>query len=255
MNKIKKNGFAPILIILAIAILGVIGYFAYRNYNPKPQTLIVSSPNSSTTSGSNVVWKTYKTNTSYGNISFEYPDTYPVTLIDDSTNYSKLPIQGIQIRKFDINKDNSDAPELNDKEFMQNYYNQLVMGKTTKEMPPFSMWALKESDQIVKSKTGKFARVSTTFGSYEVCDLQFSFRADIAVNNSIISISIDGDPAKIEKSMGNSGLFKQWDGCESKSFADGGMQDFYKIAISGGGTPEARVWFDTANHVVSSLNF
>ena len=34
----KKNGFTPILIILIIAILGVAGYFAYKNYFVGPQT-------------------------------------------------------------------------------------------------------------------------------------------------------------------------------------------------------------------------
>lgn len=31
-KKTKKNGFAPVLVILVIAILGVAGYFAYKNY-------------------------------------------------------------------------------------------------------------------------------------------------------------------------------------------------------------------------------
>lgn len=39
----KKNGFAPLIIILIIAILGVVGYFAYKNYYVKTQTPVLPS--------------------------------------------------------------------------------------------------------------------------------------------------------------------------------------------------------------------
>jgi len=44
----KKNGFAPLLIILVIAILGAVGYFAYKNYFIKKSVSIFpsSSPQS-----------------------------------------------------------------------------------------------------------------------------------------------------------------------------------------------------------------
>ena len=48
----KKNGFVPLLIILAIAILGVVGYFSYKGFplkkqltnNPLSSPSVVSSP-------------------------------------------------------------------------------------------------------------------------------------------------------------------------------------------------------------------
>lgn len=39
----KKNGFAPILIILIILVLGVVGYFAYKNYLVKQQLSVIPS--------------------------------------------------------------------------------------------------------------------------------------------------------------------------------------------------------------------
>lgn len=39
----KKNGFAPLILILIIAILGVVGYFGYKNYLVKPQVSVVSN--------------------------------------------------------------------------------------------------------------------------------------------------------------------------------------------------------------------
>lgn len=39
----RKNGFAPILIILIIAVLGVVGYFGYKNYYSKSSTPVSSS--------------------------------------------------------------------------------------------------------------------------------------------------------------------------------------------------------------------
>lgn len=62
----KKNGFVPIVIILIIAILGVAGYFEYRNYLVKPQNPVVSD--------STMTWKTYS-NSDVG-FSFKYPDSF-----------------------------------------------------------------------------------------------------------------------------------------------------------------------------------
>ena len=57
----KKNGFAPLIIILLIAILGAIGYFGYKGYSPQspniPQTY---TPSSMVTSDQTASWKAYK---------------------------------------------------------------------------------------------------------------------------------------------------------------------------------------------------
>lgn len=39
----KKNGFAPLILILVIAILGVLGYFAYNNTQQKPQNTVLDN--------------------------------------------------------------------------------------------------------------------------------------------------------------------------------------------------------------------
>lgn len=39
----KKNGFAPVIIILLLAIFGVVGYFGYKNYLPKITKVIQTS--------------------------------------------------------------------------------------------------------------------------------------------------------------------------------------------------------------------
>lgn len=39
----KQKGFAPLIIILIIAVLGAIGYFVYKNYYVKTQTPFLPS--------------------------------------------------------------------------------------------------------------------------------------------------------------------------------------------------------------------
>lgn len=80
----KKNGFVPI-IILIIAILGVIGYFAYKNLATKQSALIVSpTPSSVSTNPTSGVPTNkiglYKDN--FLNISFEYPPSWGTTKIE-----------------------------------------------------------------------------------------------------------------------------------------------------------------------------
>lgn len=70
----KQKGFAPIIILVLIA-LAVVGYFGYKNYWPKLQTLVVS-PTPTATDDPTANWKTY-TNTAYG-FSFKYPSDLKV---------------------------------------------------------------------------------------------------------------------------------------------------------------------------------
>lgn len=67
----KKNGFAPVLIVLIIAILGVVGYFGYKSYF-KPTVFSTLTPISTSTSTPNVYlnWKDY----SLGEITFKLPN-------------------------------------------------------------------------------------------------------------------------------------------------------------------------------------
>lgn len=69
----KKNGFAPI-IILVIVILGVVGYFGYKGFPLKHQLVNIFSPSPSTVSSPTATWKTY-INTKY-NYSIKYPDNW-----------------------------------------------------------------------------------------------------------------------------------------------------------------------------------
>lgn len=66
----KQKGFAPILTILIIAVLGVAGYFVYRNYQ-KQQT-VTPRPISNPIQTNN--WKTYA-NSKYG-FSISYPPPF-----------------------------------------------------------------------------------------------------------------------------------------------------------------------------------
>ena len=62
----KKNGFAPLIIISVLTILGAIGYFGYKNYLLKPQNPVVPDPTTT--------WKTYS-NSDVG-FSFKYPNSF-----------------------------------------------------------------------------------------------------------------------------------------------------------------------------------
>jgi hypothetical protein len=66
----KQKGFAPIIILVLIA-LAVVGYFGYKNYWPKPQTLVINSPVPSATTDPTANWKTIS-NTFLG-INIKYP--------------------------------------------------------------------------------------------------------------------------------------------------------------------------------------
>jgi len=86
----KKNGFVPLIITLIIAILGVVGYFLYKNYYTKLQVLVVPSPASLTTSGSTANWKTYINKTK--GYSLNYPDDWFVSADDsDQTTLANFP--------------------------------------------------------------------------------------------------------------------------------------------------------------------
>lgn len=79
----NKNGFAPVIIIFIIAILGVVGYFGYKNSLTKSQNTVVLSPTpfSMPTISSDIsTWGTYTDNIySY---SIKYPKGW---FIDIST--------------------------------------------------------------------------------------------------------------------------------------------------------------------------
>lgn len=238
--KTKRNDFARILIILFVVVLGVFGYFGYVNPDTK------SSINTSAS------WKTYKADANYGNISFEYANTFPVA---QAGKFIENNTQGISLVKFDINNFDRTAwaPSIT-KESVQKYYDSLQRGIISGKSS-FSLWSVDSSDKIKKTKSGKFFRVSSTFTIAEVCDLQFTTRIEIPVSENIILINIVGNTDRIRKSMINSPLLSDWGGCNAKSFAENGQKDFYNLLVSGGGTPEARDWYDTAVHVMDSLNY
>lgn len=66
----RKNGFAPIVIIVGVIIVGMIGYFGYKNYrNTALPITSNSSPTPITTDTSS--WKIYQSTTPA--FSFKYP--------------------------------------------------------------------------------------------------------------------------------------------------------------------------------------
>lgn len=248
----QYGGFAPIIMVLAIAILGIVGYFVHKSYLPRPDNINPTASSSPTTEPS-VIWKTYKANKDYGNISFEYPSTYPVS-VGKNAAFFETGGQGIDIDRFDINNfDYSQDPRLT-KVKTQKYYDDIVKG-VLPDKKTFVSWSLDSTDRIKKTKSGKYFKISTTFGAYEVCDFKFHTLIEIPQNNNIVKITVYGNINKIGNSMNNSPLLKLWEGCNDKSFAEGGVDKFWNQLVGGGGTPEARDWFDTANRVADSLDF
>ena len=73
VNSVKSKGFAPIIILVLIA-LAVVGYFGYKNYWPKLQSLVIPTPTEIPDLTTN--WKTY-TNSKIG-FSLKYPDSLTV---------------------------------------------------------------------------------------------------------------------------------------------------------------------------------
>ena len=196
----------------------------------------------------------YMAPAAYESISFESFSTYPVHIKNDK-EYFPLDGQGIVISQLDINNfDYSESGPGFTKEKIQSYYNELQQGKVSGKSP-FSLWSLDATDQVKKTKTGKFFWVSTTFAAYDVCDFKFHTAIDIPVNNKFIHILILGDKTKIRNSLTNSELLTLWTGCTEKSFVDKGQQKFYDLLTRGEGTPEAKEWYNAANEVIDSLNF
>lgn len=72
----KKNnhGFAPIIILVLIA-LAVVGYFGYKNYWPKSQTPVITSPFPTVTADPTANWKTYTSKYQY---TIKYPPGFTV---------------------------------------------------------------------------------------------------------------------------------------------------------------------------------
>lgn len=72
-ESMKQKGFAPIIILVLIA-LAVVGYFGYKNYWPKSQTPVITSPLPTVTADPTVNWKAY-TNNKY-QFEFKYPSDW-----------------------------------------------------------------------------------------------------------------------------------------------------------------------------------
>lgn len=69
-----ERGFAPVIILLFVVVLGAIGFYSYQKYNSQKVGLISFSPTTSAsqlTAGDTSNWKTY-TSKEYG-FSFNYP--------------------------------------------------------------------------------------------------------------------------------------------------------------------------------------
>jgi len=69
----KQKGFVPIIILILIA-LAVVGYFGYKNYWPKIQTIVVPSPTPLATPDVTANWKTYTGSFAKNQYSFKYPE-------------------------------------------------------------------------------------------------------------------------------------------------------------------------------------
>lgn len=90
----KQRGFAPVLIVLAIAILVVAGYFGYKYFKSNFQIIPVSTPTPlftpKTTPDSTANWKTY-TNT-VENFTFKYPVTWTIDTTEENGDAQKKNI-------------------------------------------------------------------------------------------------------------------------------------------------------------------
>lgn len=82
----RQKGFAPI-IILVLVVLAVVGYFGYKNFLPKQQTLVTNFPTPITTLIPLQIGKIY-TNTKYG-YEFKYPSS-----LDIEVNEGMVGIEG-----------------------------------------------------------------------------------------------------------------------------------------------------------------
>ena len=97
----KQKGNALIIVLILVIVLGVVGYFVYKNMKLKQQTSLVTSPSPSSkitptpvltaspspTSNVPAGWKLYQ-NTQYG-FEFSYPVNYKV--LTDSENLYGWP--------------------------------------------------------------------------------------------------------------------------------------------------------------------
>ncbi len=82
----RQKGFAPV-IILVLVVLVVVGYFGYKNFQPKLQT--VFSPEASATTDPTANWKTY-TNSQYG-LSFK-SSNQPEEIIGDGSKDGSVTV-------------------------------------------------------------------------------------------------------------------------------------------------------------------
>lgn len=79
----KKKGFAPIIILVLIA-LGVVGYFGYKNLRSNSLPTPTLSATALATADPTANWKTYTTSKKYGfYFTFNYPPNYSVALDND----------------------------------------------------------------------------------------------------------------------------------------------------------------------------
>ncbi len=89
------SGFAPLIILLIVALIGAIGYFAFKNITPKvqipftPSSPVASPLPTTQTADPTADWKTYiNPNDSY---SFKYPDG------GELSDYQENDYSGVQI--------------------------------------------------------------------------------------------------------------------------------------------------------------
>lgn len=112
-----KKGFVPILILLVVIVLAGVGYFGYKNYWPRQQTLVTLSPTPityqspvpSTTADPTANWKILNNKNGF---SVKYPDSLNVLGVGiqvDETNALDIIISS----KPGDSQDNSPALHIN----------------------------------------------------------------------------------------------------------------------------------------------
>jgi len=106
--------------------------------------------------------------------------------------------------------------------------------------------------QIKKTKSGKPFGVSTTFVAYDFCTLVFHTDISIPKNNSIVEITIYGNTEKIRGSLNDSSMMLIY---KDRCFTKDGIDKLSELLTTGQGTPEVRDWYDSANHIIDTLEY
>jgi hypothetical protein len=254
-RKQVNGGFIAFIVIVLLS--ASVGYSFYSNKFLVNE--LITKDNDTDIETTEIVtnkkleYQQYQADYTYGNISFEYPETYPI----NTEMFTAFDHALIDIQKYNTDIDLSER-NISSSE-MKKYYRGLVNGDFVGKSP-FSLWS-NNKVQIKKTKSGKFFGVSTTYAAFDLCTIGFHTDISIPQNNNIIEITVFGDTDKILTSMQGSEMItpkklNKYGVYEGGCFTEvGGMNTLSELLLNGQGTAETRDWYNAANHVIDSLEF